>query len=317
MKSLRLACAWAFASITVPCFAGKAIAWSEVPEAVRKTIIAHGGQPGSVDLEDEKIGGQAVYEVQVKDQAGKKIDLVIASDGKLVETKSDDATDRAGEIYAAARAKRNPLAGKKFSHPLEINHSHLPLASLSRDVFEGKEGGKIIRFERKRMPGTKTFMIASQSVEALIFEDRVFKDGLIEEVAIDYFAQSDDGTVFYFGENVDDYENGKFKNHDGTWLLGEDTPNPGVMLPANPKVGDKFMTEDVSHLIHENDVIISVTETVTTPAGTFRNCVKVQETLADGAVEYKFYAPGVGVVKELPADGELLLILHETIKRVK
>ena len=317
MKSLHLASAWAFASITVPCFAGKALTWSEVPETVRKTILAHGGKPGSVDLEDEKIGGLAIYEAQVKDPTGKKIDLVIAADGKLVETKSDDATDRAGEIYAAARAKRKPLAGKKFTHPLEINHSHLPLASLSRDVFEGKEGGKTIRFERKRMPGTKTFTIAGKKVEALIFEDRVFKDGLIEEVAIDYFAQSDDGTVFYLGENVDDYENGKFKNHDGTWLLGEDTPNPGVMLPANPRVGDKFMTEDVSHLIHENDVVISVSETVTTPAGTFRNCVKVQETLADGEVEYKFYAPGVGVVKELPADGELLLISHETIKPVK
>ncbi len=83
------------------------------------------------------------------------------------------------------------------------------------------------------------------------------------------------------------------------------------MFPAHPKVGDKFRPEDVSDKIRENDEVVSVTEKVITPAGTYENCVKVSEKLADGSIEYKYYAPGVGVVREVPEkDGDVLLKTH-------
>ena len=48
-----------------------------------------------------------------------------------------------------------------------------------------------------------------------------------------------------------------------------------------------------------------MTETLTTPAGKFTNCVKTEETtpLEKGAKEYKLYAPGPGLVQ----DSDLLL----------
>ena len=56
---------------------------------------------------------------------------------------------------------------------------------------------------------------------------------------------------------------------------------------------------------------MSVTETVKTPAGEFKNCVKTKETSAlEKGTEYKFYAPGVGLVQ----DAELRLVksgIHE------
>ena len=95
-------------------------------------------------------------------------------------------------------------------------------------------------------------------------------------------------------------------------MFGKDTKKPGVILPGSPKIGDRFRSEDVSKEIREDDEVVSVAETVSTPAGKYENCIKVKETLADGAIEYKYYAKGVGVVREQPAVGDVLLKSHQT-----
>ena len=281
--------------------------------SVRDTILAHGGKAGqAVDRENGKIGGKTVYEAGVKDKDGSIADLVITEDGKLVEIKHDDAADRAAEQSKTAKGEK-VSAAMKFSHPRDITNPLLPLAYLKQDILEGTEGGMKVRIERTILPNKhKTFKIAGQTVEALVMEDREIKNGELEEVTLDYFAQDDEGTVYYLGEDVDEYEHGKIKGHSGAWLLGKDTKNPGVIIPAHPKVGDKFKSEDVNKEIHEDDEVVAVGETVSVPAGTYENCVKVKEVLADGEVEYKFYAPGVGVVREVPAGGDMVLISHKT-----
>jgi hypothetical protein len=74
----------------------------------------------------------------------------------------------------------------------------------------------------------------------------------------------------------------------------------------------KFRSEDVSNTIGEIDEVVSISETVTVPAGTYKDCVRIKESLADGTTEYKLYAKGVGVVREVPSDGDELLVSHET-----
>ncbi|MEI6234877.1 MAG: hypothetical protein WCT04_17620 [Planctomycetota bacterium] len=299
-----------FAYAVVPdARASETLKWDQVPKAVQDTVLANGGAVGqSVDKENEKIDGKVVYEAPVKGKDGKVVDLVITEDGKLRESKSDDAADADAE--KADRAKR-VLAGVKFSHPRDITNPYLPLASLKQDILEGTEAGKKIRVERTLMPKKRrTFTIGGEEVESLVMEDRVFLNGELEEVVLDYFAQDDNGTVYYLGEEVDEYENGKVKNHKGSWMLGKDTPIPGVIMPAHPKVGDKFKPEDVSKDIMEEDEVMSISETVTVPAGTYKDCLKIKEHLADGTTEYKYYAKGVGVVRENPPDGNELLISH-------
>ncbi len=291
-------------------FAGKPQKWEELPKAVQDTVLANGGTSGmSVDLEPKKIEGKAVYEAGIKGKDGIIRDLVITEDGKLVETKSDDAADAAAERVARGE---EVLKGVTFSNPRNITNPYLPLSSTKQDILEGKEGGAKVRVERTAKPQIhKTFKIGEQIVETLVFEDRAYEDGKLVEVALDYFAQDDNGTVFYFGEDVDEYEDGKIIGHDGSWLYGKDTPALGVIFAAKPKVGQKWRTEDVSDEIGEKNEVMSITETVKTPAGTFEKCVKVKEDLADGTVEYKYYAPGVGVVRESPHDGDVLLKSHK------
>lgn len=301
---------------TSVCLAGHELKWSEVPAAVRATVLANGGTEGqSVDRENGKKNGLVIYEAGVKDKDGNVADLVITEDGKIVETKHDDIEETAKE-QRAARAEKL-LAGVKFSHPRNIDNPYLPLARLKQDIIAGSEGGKKTRVERTLKPDIhKTFKVAGQTIDSLCMEDRIFVNGVIEEVALDYFAQDDAGTVYYLGEDVDEYdENGKLAKHnppDDAWLTGKATPAPGVIMPAHPQVGDKFKSEDVSDRIDERDTVVALGETVTVPAGTFKDCVKIQETLADGSVEFKFYAPGVGVVRETPSTGDELLISHTT-----
>jgi hypothetical protein len=292
-------------------WAGHEMKWEDVPEAVRATVLANGGAAGqTVDRENGTQDGKAVYEAGVRDKKGNVADLVITADGKLVETKHDDADDLKQEF--AGRAKK-VLAGIKFSHPRDITNPYLPLATLKQDIIEGSEGGKKTRVERTALPKKhRTFTVGGEEVETLVVEDRAYEDGKLAEVALDYFAQDDNGTVYYFGEDVDEYQDGKVISHEGSWLLGKDTPVPGIILPAHPKVGDKFKSEDVSKEITEADEVISVSETVTVPAGTYKNCVKTKESLGDGTIEYKYYAPGVGVVREVPPDGDELLVSHKT-----
>ena len=119
--------------------------------------------------------------------------------------------------------------------------------------------------------------------------------------------------MYYLGEDVSTYKGGKVTGHEGAWMFGRDTQTPGVLFPGQPKVGVKFKSEDVSKTINERDDVVSVSETVTTPAGTFHDCVKVRERLADGKTEYKYYAKGVGVVMEqTPPNGDVLLKTHRT-----
>ncbi len=214
---------------------------------------------------------------------------------------------------AGANDAAKPLP--QFSHPLEITNTYLPLARLQQDVLVGKEGKKNVRVERTAMPDLhKNFSVGNQAVEALVVEDRVFEDGELVELTLDYFAQADDGTVYYLGEDVDEYENGKVVGHSGAWLFGKHTQTLGVAMPAHPKVGDRFRGEDVPKITREDDEVVSASETLTLPMGAYRNCLKIKMVQSSGDVEYAYFLPDVGCVKEVPKDGELLLRSHKTQK---
>lgn len=212
-----------------------------------------------------------------------------------------------GSAWAATPS----LDALKFSNPRRITNPYLPLGSLKQDILEGTEDGHKIRIERTVKPDVhKTFTIGDKTIGSLAVEDREIKDGELEEVAMDYFAQANDGTVLYLGEDVDEYKDGKVVGHSGSWLLGKDTKTPGVIMPARPRVGATFKSEDVNSEIHEDDEVVSASESVKVPAGSYSNCIKVKETLAEGDVEYKYFAFGIGCVREVPKDGNVVLISH-------
>jgi len=87
---------------------------------------------------------------------------------------------------------------------------------------------------------------------------------------------------------------------------------PGVIMPAHPKAGDRFKSENVPGITMEDDEVISQAEAYSTPTGSFQNCVKIKENASGESAEYKYYAPATGCVAELDSDGALLLKSHST-----
>jgi hypothetical protein len=142
-------------------------------------------------------------------------------------------------------------------------------------------------------------------VKTRVVEERETKAGELIEVSRNYFAISKlTGDVYYFGEDVDIYKDGKIVSHEGAWLAGVNGAKFGLMMPGRPEVGDKYYQESALRVAMDRAEIISCNEECTTPEKAFEKCVRIRETstLESGSSD-KLYAPGVGLIK----DGEFLL----------
>lgn len=146
-------------------------------------------------------------------------------------------------------------------------------------------------------------------VETRVVEERETRDGKLVEVSRNYFAISKrTNDVFYFGEDVDIYKDGKVVNHSGAWLSGVKGAKFGLMMPGEISLKAKYYQEIAPKVAMDRAEIVSLNSTVNTPAGEFKNCLKMEETtpLEPGVKEYKYYAAGVGLVQ----DGDLKLVRH-------
>ena len=215
-----------------------------------------------------------------------------------------------GILLLAAPAGRAAPPYPTFSHPTAISNLYLPLASLHQDVLAGRDKSVLSRTERTVLPATRTFHLNGQTVTAMIVEDRDYEKGMLAEATQDYYAQGDDGAVYYLGEKVDEYKRGKIVGHGGAWLAGEHGARPGIQMTAHPKVGDRWQSEAVPGVAEETDVVVDTDATVTGPTGTYRHCIKVKEMVPGEGAEYKYYAPHVGVVEEVPVGGVMRLQSH-------
>ena len=150
-------------------------------------------------------------------------------------------------------------------------------------------------------------------VETRVIEERETKAGELVEISRNYFAISKrTNDVFYFGEEVDIYQNGKIVDHEGAWLAGVKGATFGLAMPGQPVLRAKYYQEIASGVAMDRSEVVSLMETIRTPAGEFRNCLKTEETtpLEPGVKEYKYYARGVGLVQ----DGALKLVKYGKVK---
>lgn len=173
---------------------------------------------------------------------------------------------------------------------------------IDNPLFKMNEGKKIY-FRSQTAAGLETGEIlvtgATRSfmgVKTLVIRDRVFLDGKLLEDTQDYMAQNKNGDVWYFGEDVDNYRNGKIVDHEGTWHAGIDGAEPGIIMKADPKPGEVYREEYYPGVAEDMAKVLSVTETVTIPLGTFKNCLKTENwtPLEPGVKELKYYCRQVG-----------------------
>src|ERR1043166_4356267 len=168
-------------------------------------------------------------------------------------------------------------------------------------VLEGKEGRKHVVLTITVLNETKTV----DGVETRIVEEKETADGQPVEISRNYFAFSKrTSDIYYFGEDVDMYKDGKVINHEGAWLSGVNGARFGLMMPGTPLLGARHYQELAPKVAMDRAEILGLDEKFDTPAGKFENCLKTEETSAvESAKEHKFYAPGIGLI----SDGTLKL----------
>jgi hypothetical protein len=180
-----------------------------------------------------------------------------------------------------------------FSEPTTITNPLFPISQLHSVVMLGRVDRLPFRTEVTLLPETKTIVWNSQSVEVLVSQYAAFLDGRLHEVAIDWYAQADDGSVWYFGEDVFNFEEGVVADTEGTWLAGKEGP-AGMIMPADPQVGDVYRPENIPGLVFEEVTVKAIGQTVHGPHGPVDGAIVVEELHQDGTIEEKIFAPGYG-----------------------
>jgi hypothetical protein len=122
---------------------------------------------------------------------------------------------------------------------------------------------------------------------------------------LDWYAQDEDGNVWYFGEDTKQLEGGKIVSTDGTWEAGKDGAQPGIMMEADPQVGDEYRQEYYEGQAEGMAEVLSLDEQVTVSYGSYENVLMTKEwnPLEPDVIEHKYYAEGVGNLLEETVEG--------------
>lgn len=196
-------------------------------------------------------------------------------------------------VPVAPEGERVDLAMPTFSDPTNITNPLFPVSDQASVLLLGHVDGKPFRTEVTLLPETRIIEWEGEQVEVVVSQYNAFLGGSIEEVAYDLYAQADDGSVWYFGEEVSDFRNGALIVTEGTWLAGRDGP-AAMIMPGHPQVGDVYRTENAPGFVFEEVTVTSVDEPLDGPLGPIEGGMLASELHSDGTTEDKVFAPGYG-----------------------
>jgi len=134
-------------------------------------------------------------------------------------------------------------------------------------------------------------------VTCVVVHDVASVDGEVEEDTFDWFAQDDEGNVWYFGEDTTAYD-GETSTTAGSWEAGVDGAQPGIQMEGDPQVGDEYRQEYLAGEAEDMGAVLALGESASVPYGDFTGCVRTRDftPLEPDKVEEKVYCPDVGLV---------------------
>jgi hypothetical protein len=175
--------------------------------------------------------------------------------------------------------------------------SYFPLIPGMTLVLEGEDEGEIIR---------NTIVVTSETelvdgVLTRVVTETELVDGELVEKSRNFFARCiETGSVFYFGEEVDIFEDGEIVSHAGAWRAGENGARPGIIMTGAALAGSRYYQEVAPGVaLDRAEHLLSGLE-VETPAGTFEDCTSVRDTtpLEPATSSFKVYCRGIGLVHD-------------------
>jgi hypothetical protein len=188
---------------------------------------------------------------------------------------------------AAASGDYNPVIHPDDFVP-EINNKYFTLKPGTKFTYKNKAGNE--RIEITVTDETKNLMgVTTRGVRVT-----EWRNDRLREDTTDWYAQDKAGNVWYFGEAVNNYRDGQLIHHMGSWQAGVDGAKPGIIMPANPKVGETYRQEYYPGQAEDMGTVIATDRKVTVPYGTLENCLQVQEfTRLEAGREYNYYCPAI------------------------
>ncbi|MEK6374024.1 MAG: hypothetical protein AABO58_15160 [Acidobacteriota bacterium] len=182
---------------------------------------------------------------------------------------------------------------------------YYPLVPGTTLKYTENDKGEVSENEVTVTHDTKMVM----GVKCVVVHDVVMRYGRVAEDTYDWLAPQQDGTIWYFGEDTKEISPGGRVSTLGSWEAGISGGQPGILMPGQPQPGTPYRQEYGPGAAEDMGQIVALNETVKVPAGTFTGCVKTKEwSLLESGHEYKWYAKGVGLVKEEATGGAVVML---------
>jgi hypothetical protein len=185
----------------------------------------------------------------------------------------------------------------------DISHRYWPMKPGTRWTYRDvDEKGEVQDVVIVATTATKKL---ANGITARVVRDTVRSEGDLVEDTFDWYAQDSAGNVWYLGENTAEFENGKIVTRAGSFEAGAGGALPGILLPAEPQVGQKYRQEYLKGEAEDNGEVLGTNQLVEVPTGRYSDALLTRDTtsLEPTVVEYKLYAPGIGPVLALDISG--------------
>lgn len=231
-----------------------------------------------------------------------------------------DATQMCKDQYDARQAECARLGEAPYDPVIDpanfltsttINNPFFLLTPGTTFIYEGQTVAGFEHDEFFVTHNTKVIL----GVTCIEVHDTSTVDGVLTEDTFDWFAQDNAGNVWYFGENARQLVDGVIVGVEGSWTAGVDGAKPGIIMEAQPQVGDFYRQEFALDAAEDVAEVVSLNGPVSVPYGVFQNCLETEETspLEPNALEHKFYCKGVGnVLTQDITAGETLPLVQIT-----
>lgn len=185
----------------------------------------------------------------------------------------------------------------------DITNPYWPMKPGTRWIYRGIEEGEppqdIV------VVSTTTTKKLANGITARVVRDTGRAEGQVIEDTQDYYAQDSDGNVWYMGEQTAEFEKGKVVSRAGSWEAGKDGAMPGVLIPAQPQVGQQYRQEYKKGEAEDNGQVLAMNNLVEVKAGQYKGALVTMDTsrIEPDVSEFKFYAPNVGPLLSLDISG--------------
>jgi len=268
----------------------------QTPPPVQQTIKTELVGARLEDIARKQRDGKTVYETDII-KNGRKWEVVIAEDGHVVSRRQEGRADEP----STGKSESDAATGATWRESFPVRKSDL--SPTGGNPWLTIQPGRVLRLSNGVDSLTIAILAETTTVDGVevgVLEERETKDGQLAEVSRNFFATDrTTGDVYYFGEDVDNYKDGRVVDHESAWRAGEKGARFGLMIPGRPKAGDRFYQEIAPRVAMDRVEIVSTDETVKTPAATFEHCLHLRETTPlEADVSHKWHAPGVGLIKD-------------------